>query len=403
MTARSQHLRISARVHGTMRAAAVALLLASGAAHAATSHVAIRSSAVNPVPACVTPDRLMAFVASRNPRLDPRYRDIALLYKQHGEMWRVRWDYAFFQMVVETNALQFRRGDGSPGDVKPKQNNFAGVGTTGGGVPGDSYPDVSTGVLAQIQHLVVYSGERIDKPVAPRTQLVQDAILTESVPVARRRPITFQDLAGRWAADRVYGRSIETIAELFRAVHCTGPQLPRVAEAPPVVAPAPRPAARPATVAAAPPASIAKPAPAPASAPEQVPPAKLKVAATTPVKVRAQPTQPAPGGAAGEAGAAQNPVHVFAAPKIVAAQAAETPESCRVQSASFGGRKALLIRAVVAGQPQFTALQVLDGFEGSMSASFMAAHAPGGERVGEFESTEAALAEARRRCAAERR
>ncbi len=52
----------------------------------------------------------------------------------------------------------------------PKQNNFAGLGTTGGGVPGDSYPDVNTGVLAQIQHLVVYSGERIDEPVGARTQ-----------------------------------------------------------------------------------------------------------------------------------------------------------------------------------------------------------------------------------------
>ncbi len=52
----------------------------------------------------------------------------------------MRWDYAFFQMAVETNFLSFKRGDGSWGDVKPAQNNFAGFGTTGGGVPGDSYP-----------------------------------------------------------------------------------------------------------------------------------------------------------------------------------------------------------------------------------------------------------------------
>ena len=61
------------------------------------------------------------------------------------------------------------KGNGRWGDVNPKQNNFAGLGTTGGGVPGDSYPDVNTGVLAQIQHLVVYSGERIDDPVGART------------------------------------------------------------------------------------------------------------------------------------------------------------------------------------------------------------------------------------------
>ena len=35
--------------------------------------------------------------------------------------------------------------------------NFAGIGTTGGGVPGNSYPDVRTGVRAQIQHLKAYA------------------------------------------------------------------------------------------------------------------------------------------------------------------------------------------------------------------------------------------------------
>ena len=82
----------------------------------------------------------------------------------------MRWDYAFFQMAVETNFLTYRKGNGRWGDVNPKQNNFAGLGTTGGGVPGDSYPDVDTGVLAQIQHLVVYSGERIDDPVGAAHQ-----------------------------------------------------------------------------------------------------------------------------------------------------------------------------------------------------------------------------------------
>ena len=94
----------------------------------------------------------MRYLADRNPKLDPRYRDIAALYKQHGEALGIRWDYAFFQMVLETNSLMFT------GDVRAKQNNFAGLGATGGGVPGESFADVSTGVLAQMQHLVAYSG-----------------------------------------------------------------------------------------------------------------------------------------------------------------------------------------------------------------------------------------------------
>lgn len=178
----------------------------------------IRTHAANRVPACVTPDRLMAFLASKNERFDPRFKSIARHYKQHGERWRVRWDYAFYQMAIETNFLAFHRPDGRPGDVRPAQNNFAGLGTTGGGVPGDSYPDVSTGVLAQIQHLVAYSGELLPSPVGPRTKLKQDDIVAASLRVGR--PIRFADLARRWAVDPKYGRSIEWMADRYREQFC---------------------------------------------------------------------------------------------------------------------------------------------------------------------------------------
>ena len=190
----------------------------------AVSLPAIRTSAANQVPACVTPDRLMRFLQSRNKRLIPRFRKIARWYRKHGDDWKVRWDYAFFQMLLETNFLTYRRPNGKWGDVDPKQNNFAGLGTTGGGVPGDSYPDVSTGVLAQIQHLVAYSGERLDDPVGPRTRLKQDVIVKLSAPVAARRPVTFQDLSGRWAVDKKYGRSINYVAGLFFKRYCKGGQ-----------------------------------------------------------------------------------------------------------------------------------------------------------------------------------
>jgi hypothetical protein len=178
----------------------------------------IRLDANNRVPACVTPDKLMQFLRSRNASVDPRFRDIASHYKKHGETWRVRWDYAFYQMLIETNFLTYRAPNGRMGDVDPRQNNFAGIGTTGGGVPGDRFPDVSTGVLGQIQHLVVYSGERLAQPTAPRTQLKQDVILTQSL--ALNRPVSFADLSGRWAADKQYGKSIEWVAKGFRDAHC---------------------------------------------------------------------------------------------------------------------------------------------------------------------------------------
>jgi len=180
----------------------------------------IRIGVRNAVPACVTPDRLMRFVTLRNESLDPRYRDIARWYRRHGETWGVRWDYAFFQMLLETNFLTYRRPNGRPGDVDPRQNNFAGIGATGGGVPGDRFPNVGTGVLAQIQHLVAYSGEFVERPVAPRTALKQSDIIEVSRRL--RRPVRFSDLARRWAADPRYANSIGFIAGLYRERFCSG-------------------------------------------------------------------------------------------------------------------------------------------------------------------------------------
>lgn len=335
-------------------AAAVGLVSPAGAAPP------IRVSATNQVPACVTPDRLMAFTTSRNAMLEPRFADIARWYKTHGEAWRVRWDYAFFQMLIETNYLQFRRPDGKPGDVRPAQNNFAGIGTTGGGVPGDSFPNVSLGVLGQIQHLVVYSGERIANPVAPRTRLKQDDILSASAAVAARRPLDFQDLAGRWAVDRRYGRSIEGVAELYRARFCSGAA---VASEPGRKAPAPGPA------------PVLAAGPAPAERPQALT-SRRPADPVPPMPVRATK----PGAAA------------------IAAVPAPRPVRCRIQTASFGGRKALLIRAVADGEARYTALQVLDGFERSMADSFIRTEASGGTLIGEFATREQALARAAELC-----
>ena len=69
----------------------------------------------------------MRYLEQRNQRLSPQFKTIARYYKAHGERYRVRWDYAFFQMLLETGFLTYK------GDVKPTQNNFAGLGATGGG------------------------------------------------------------------------------------------------------------------------------------------------------------------------------------------------------------------------------------------------------------------------------
>ncbi|CUX35954.1 glucosaminidase domain-containing protein [Clostridium sp. C105KSO13] len=63
----------------------------------------------------------------------------------------VRPEVAFVQTMKETGFLQYG------GDASIRQFNFAGLGTTGGGVPGESFADVRIGIRAQIQHLKAYA------------------------------------------------------------------------------------------------------------------------------------------------------------------------------------------------------------------------------------------------------
>lgn len=407
MTGRSQprgpaHLRAGV---------ALAALLLVAPARAAAALPEIRLHPRNPVPACVTPERLMAFLRAGNAGLDPRHAGIATLYKRHGEAWKVRWDYAFFQMALETNFLTFRRGNGTPGDVSARQNNFAGLGATGGGVPGDSYPDVDTGVLAQIQHLVVYSGERIAEPVGARTRGKQDDIVLVSRKLAR--PVRFSDLTRRWAADRRYHVSIESIAERFRREHCpaagdkmsaqatprtghAGAPAPALAEPPrravlrtiwrredAPAAPAPG-TGDPARVGTADErealaqltvdATIAPPAPAPAPAPTLAPDATGRLAGLSAI--------------AGRLGAPDRP-----------AVAVPQPVVCEVGAARLAGDKGVLVRAIEDGRVRLWALTVLAGFERQMAQTFIARHTRNGTVLATFDTAEDALEKANALCA----
>src|SRR5512139_2396947 len=167
---------------------------------------AIKATAQNAVPACATPGRLMAFLQSRNPKLSDRYDGIATDYMRHGEELGIRWDYAFFQMMLETGNLTYT------GDVKPEQNNFAGLGATGGGARGESFPDVSTGVRAHLQHVLMYGGEKIENPVAERTRNVQEWGVLDDWHKSIKTPITYTHLAKKWApTSRGYTRDIDEI------------------------------------------------------------------------------------------------------------------------------------------------------------------------------------------------
>lgn len=112
----------------------------------------------------------------------------------------VRAEVAFCQTMKETGYLKFG------GDVSINQLNFAGIGATGNGQPGNSFGSVREGVRAQIQHLKAYaSTDSLNQAcVDPRFQYVKrgSSIYVEWL------GIQDNPNGGGWAAGAGYGPSI---------------------------------------------------------------------------------------------------------------------------------------------------------------------------------------------------
>ena len=133
-----------------------------------------------------------------NPNLKVSAEEIVAYYYEEGSREGIRPDVAFAQALKETGF--FRYG----GDVIPEQNNYCGLGTTGGGVKGEFFSTPQLGVRAHIQHLLAYSSTR--RPtmpiVDPRYGIVRQAYGSRTLG-------SWQDLNGRWAVPgRYYGQEI---------------------------------------------------------------------------------------------------------------------------------------------------------------------------------------------------
>jgi Mannosyl-glycoprotein endo-beta-N-acetylglucosaminidase len=341
----------------------------------------------------------------------------------------VRWDYAFYQMIVETGALSYQRGNRS-GDVRPAQNNFAGLGAIGRGVHGESFKDIATGVRAHLEHLLLYAGDTLQNPTAERTRKVQEWGVLTSWQARIKRPITFTDLAQQWApGSNSYVKMLADIAERF-AEFCAAPdpQPELVAEARgrklKDTADAHEPVAKrgselakraiedgkaqendrrsalgaldpersqplpftllnaPAVPEAGQPQEDARPSQLAATSYERTPEAK-QPAAKTPAAGKMPPTSDkAPLRTASAAGVATS----LAPPaQPVAGQ------KCRVWTASYGGQKALIIRSIVDKVVNYTVLDVNDGAEKREAEAFISAYAKDGSVAGEFASQTQAL------------
>jgi hypothetical protein len=146
----------------------------------------------------------VSFLLLTNPNANKsEVRKIARCYISEAAAEDVNHDVAFCQMCVETNYLRFG------GDVAGWQNNFCGLGATGGRAAGASFESVQIGVRAHIQHLKAY---------ASRMPLNQPVVDPGFDRVRRGSAIHVEDLAGRWATDPYYGTTIRKKLQVLAAL-----------------------------------------------------------------------------------------------------------------------------------------------------------------------------------------
>ena len=141
--------------------------------------------------------RLVSFLWMHNPKVNLDLADqLADAYVREASLEGVNYDIAFVQMCLETGFLRFN------GDVRASQNNFCGLGATGNGEPGMSFPSLEDGVRAHIQHLKAYATTEPlnNPPVASRIAMVKRGIATD-----------IHQLTGRWATDPLYGKKIDML------------------------------------------------------------------------------------------------------------------------------------------------------------------------------------------------
>jgi len=396
----------------------------------------------------------MAFLTNRNHNVDERFSTIAADYMRIGDDLKMRWDIAFFQMMLETGNLSFK------GDVSASQNNFAGLGATGNHVHGESFPDVATGVKAHLQHLLLYAGVHLDNPVAERTRKVQQWGILTSWQKSISGPITYDQLARQWApGSRRYGREIASLAETFYGGPCRSPDpnpellaLAKPSHAPektkaddadPKVAMADTESAdssdAPTTKLSG--ADLARRAveearksgsfvrsslgaesliPASADSAQDVAvgePAPKKDQAVKIINAAVEPLDTSGTTTDGSA-STQNQKKVAGKKVQTAALGAGTKSSvlpgitakstmtispgarpsCKVWTASYGGGHSVIIKARADRQDNYTVLDVNEGSAKRETAAYIAAYAKGGQAIGEFSNPSKALDKAFELC-----
>jgi hypothetical protein len=148
---------------------------------------------------------------------------LARYYVLYGDRFGIRADVAWAQMIHETGYGQYG------GDVQPAQNNMAGIGATGGGVPGNSFATAELGVIAQYAHLAWYVFTdhvsdaycvKVEQPADGPIAIPGDPrhfVQADGSP-HKGNVVTVYDLSGKWAVGSYYGTALQLISAAINAM-----------------------------------------------------------------------------------------------------------------------------------------------------------------------------------------
>lgn len=138
-------------------------------------------------------------------------RDFASIVYDEAVAEGVSPELVFVQSMKETGWLGFG------GDVSVSQFNFSGIGAVGGGAKGASFPDVRTGIRAQVQHLRAYADPNVttaslaNPVVDPRFTYVRKG----AAPVVEYLGIQENPSRTGWAAARGYGGDLVSMMNTY--------------------------------------------------------------------------------------------------------------------------------------------------------------------------------------------
>ncbi|MCD8199068.1 MAG: glucosaminidase domain-containing protein [Phascolarctobacterium sp.] len=171
-------------------------------------------------PPVATKDQAATLILQNNPTAQLACTVPALvdIYWEEAASEGVRPDLALCQAIIETGFFKYG------GDVRHNQNNFCGLGVTGGGKKGASFKSPKIGVRAHIQHLLAYTLKRLpSKPIVdPRYKVAHNIRLERGI------VDTWYGLNGNWATGSQY---CEKIMAIYQRMLSTKPDAKLIADA----------------------------------------------------------------------------------------------------------------------------------------------------------------------------